>query len=237
MRDIDDNDKSSCFGPKIDGFSSGIHLMNNLLIATLETLLVIVLPLIILYLKGNWQLRTIILCLLSLPVVWYLTYAPIHELSHVAGTYLAGGKIADYKLIPRFWLGEFQVAWVTPVGLTQSWQQLVMTTSPYILDVVSVLAGLFVLRRGFSARAFILGLVFLLLCLRPAFDIVCEFVGLLSGFQGDLFHIQETIGEFPTWSFVVLSLGLSLVTIATIVRRFVGFPETVGAKTQTGGNK
>lgn len=198
--------------------------MNSLFLVTLEILVVVVLPLIVLYLKGNWPLRAVILCLLSIPILWYLTYAPLHELSHIAGTLLAGGTVADYKLIPRFWLGEVQVAWITPVGLTQTWQQLVMTASPYILDVVSVLVGIFVLRKGFSRNPFMLGLVFMVLCLRPAFDLVCESIGLLSGFHGDLYHIQAIAGTAFTWSVVLLSIAFSLFSIATILRRFSGFP-------------
>ena len=226
MQDIDDNDKYSWFAAEIDTFEAGIYLMNNLLLVTLEILVVVDLPLILLYLRGNWPVHTTVLCLLSIPVLWYLTYAPLHELSHMAGTCLAGGTIADYKLIPRFWLGEVQIAWITPVGLTQPWQQLVMTASPYILDAVSILAGVFVLRKGFSRNPFLLGLVFMLLCLRPTFDIVCEVISLLSGFRGDLYHIQAIVGVIATWFFLMLAAGLALFSIVTILRRFRGYPET-----------
>lgn len=64
----------------------------------------------------------IAICLITIIILWYLTYAPLHELSHIVGTYLAGGKVVDVKLIPSFWMGEFAVAWITPVGLSHPWQ-------------------------------------------------------------------------------------------------------------------
>jgi hypothetical protein len=199
--------------------------MNKELLITVEILLVIVTPLLFLYLKGTWPLRTIIPCLLSIPVLWYLTYALLHELSHIAGTYLVGARVVDYKLIPRFWLGEFGRAWITPDGITHSWQQLVSTTSPYILDVLCIVAGLFVLRRNFSKNPFVVGLVFMLLCLRPAFDFVCEAIAFLTGDRGDFYTVQGIMGSNLTWLFIFSSLGLSLLSVLRILRRFVGFPE------------
>jgi hypothetical protein len=195
--------------------------MNKDLLITIEILLVIVAPLLVLYLKGNWPLRTTIACLLSIPVLWYLTYALLHELSHVAGTYLVGGKVVEYKLIPRFWLGELGRAWIKADGITQSWQQLFMTSSPYMLDVVCVVAGIFVLGRNCYKNPFVVGLVFMLLCLRPAFDFVCEAIAFLSGDRGDFYAIQQIVGTFLTWTFIMISLGLSMFSIVTILRRFI----------------
>ena len=56
--------------------------MQNYLLNTCEILLVLVLPLLVLYLKGNWPWRRAIPPLVIIPVFWYFTYAPVHELSH-----------------------------------------------------------------------------------------------------------------------------------------------------------
>ena len=207
--------------------------MNNQSLIILELMLVLVTPLLFLYLKGNWPLRTVIPCLLAIPVLWYLTYSPLHELSHAGAAYLVGGKVTYIKLIPSFWLGEFGRAWITPVGITQSWQQLIMAASPYILDVVCLVAVIFVLRRGFSNNAFLIGFVFMLLCLRPAFDFICEPIAFLFGDRGDFYSIQQIVGTFVTWSFILLSVGLSIFSVLKILRRFTGFPDrmTVAPKT------
>jgi hypothetical protein len=201
-------------------------MMISLWIVTLEILVTIVAPLLYLYLRGTWALRNIIFCLFVIPVLWYLTYSPLHELSHVAGTYLAGGKVTYIKLIPRFWLGEFAQAWITREDITQGWQLLVSTGFPYILDVLSVATGIWFLQRGFAKSAFLVGLVFMLVCLRPFFDLICEAIAFYAGNRNDLYWIAQIVGEFSTWTFLTLSLGLSLVSTLTVLRRFTKFPET-----------
>jgi hypothetical protein len=200
--------------------------MNKELLITFEILLVVVSPLILLYLKSNWHLRTIVLCLLTIPVLWYLTYAFLHEMSHVAGTYLVGGAVVDYKLIPRFWLGELGTAWIRTEGLAHAWQQLVSTGFPYILNVICIFAGFVILNRRFSGNPFVVGLVFMLLCLRPAFDFLSELTGYVSGNRGDYYAIRMMIGSQLFSFYVFCSVGLSLVSIVAILRRFAGFPET-----------
>jgi len=197
--------------------------MQNYLLYMCETLLVVVMPLLVLYLKGNWPLRKIIPPLVVIPILWYFTYAPLHELSHVAGVYLVGGKVIDYRLIPRFWLGEFARAWITPSGIPQSWQQLTMTAFPYMLDIVCFVVATFVFRRDFSRNPFFIGLAFMLLCLRPACDFVFEPIAFLSGDRGDFYAIQQIVGPFAIWSFILISIGLSVYSISSTLGRFVSF--------------
>ena len=199
--------------------------MNNAILFTLEVLLIIPIPLVILYLRGKWPIKVIRVCLTVIPVLWYLTYAPLHELSHIFGTYIAGGSVIDYKLIPRFWMGEFAGAWITPVGLSLPWQKLVMLSTPYVLDLVSIIAGAVVLQRHLSKNAFWAGFLFMLLCLRPTFDLVCEVVGFTNGFMGDLFHIQQIVGSAILSSLLLLSLLVSMYSIHAILKRTSGHPE------------
>lgn len=129
--------------------------MQNYLLFTCEILLVVVMPLLVLYLKGSWPLRKVFPALVIIPVLWYFTYVPLHELSHAAGLYLVGGEAIDYKLLPRFWLGEFSGGWVTPSGITQSWQQLTFSAFPLMLDIVSFVAAIFVFRQCSSRNPFL----------------------------------------------------------------------------------
>jgi len=200
--------------------------MNYYLLITGEILLTVVTPLLFLYHRGTWPQRTSIPCMLSIPVLWYPTYSPLHELSHVAATYLVGGRVTSIKLIPSFWLGEFGHAWITSEGITQSSQQLITTAAPYILDAACLVTGMFVLRRTFSKNPFVVGFVFMLLCLRPAFDFVCEPIAFLTGDRGDFYAVQAIIGGALTWLFIMFSIGFSFISIVVVLRRFVGFPET-----------
>jgi len=206
--------------------------MNNLiLISTIEALLIIAIPLLLLYLRGKWPLKMVIICLFVIPVLWYLTYAPIHELSHILGTYLAGGKVVNFKLIPSFWKGEFAVAWVNTFAFKLPWQNIVMTGAPYLLDFTSIIAGGIVLLRNQSKNVLWVGLIFMLLCLRPTFDLVCETIGFYSGFKGDLYHIQLIVGSGFLTLFLLLSLGLSLLFIYAILKRYTGFAESRSVST------
>lgn len=197
--------------------------MQNYLLFTVEILLVVVMPLLVLYITGDWQLRKIIAPLVIIPVLWYFTYAPLHELSHAAGVYLVGGRVIDYRLIPRFWLGEFIGGWATPSGITQSWQQVTFWVFPYLLDIVCFVVAIFVFRRSSSRNPFFIGLAFMLLCLRPAIDFVFESIGFLTGWRGDLYNIQQVVGPFALWSFVLISIGLSIYAISSTLSHFVSF--------------
>jgi len=205
--------------------------MADLKLITLEVLVIVVVPLIVLFLRGKWPLKTIIICLLVIPVIWYLTYAPIHELSHALGTYIAGGKVTEYKLIPNFWEGVVAVAWIRQTGLNHPWQNLVMSGAPYLLDLLSIIAGAVVMLRYKSKNAYLVGSFFMLLSLRPTFDIVCEAIGFYSGYRGDLYNIQKIVGSAMLSSFLLLFLGLSLFFIYTIIKKYKGFYEKLSPRT------
>jgi hypothetical protein len=201
----------------------------NLWVVTAEILVCVVAPLLFLYRKGGWPQRAAVPCLLSIPVLWYFTYAPLHELSHLLGTYLAGGEATSVKLIPRFWRGEVAGAWVNHVGLDRDWQQLAMLTAPYLLDVAAALLGIALLRPRRIRNPFAVGFGFMLLCLRPLFDLACESVALLAGMRGDLYHVGRIVGIGATWIWIALSLAVAAVSVFVVLRRYTRFPEPQGA--------
>jgi hypothetical protein len=196
--------------------------MHNSLLITGEILIVIVLPLLVLYRRGPWSLRTQIACLLTIPILWYPLYAPLHELGHVAGTYLALGRVVDYKFIPRFWVGEFGHAWIVSEGLRANAQWLLSTAFPYVLDVACVVTGFYLLRPKRVSHGFWVGFLFMLLCLRPAFDFICETIAYRMGDRGDIFYIWTFVGDSATWGSIVLAHGTCLFVIAIILRRYGG---------------
>jgi hypothetical protein len=140
---------------------------------------------------------------------------------------LVGGKVVDIKLIPSFWEGQFAVAWVTTAGLGQSWP--VMTGAPYVIDVACIIVSSVMLRRRLSRNALVAGLLLMLMCLRPTFDLFCETIGFVGGFHGDLWHMQLVIGSAALWSFLLVSLALCLLSVVVILRRYGGFPEPLPA--------
>ena len=91
-----------------------------------------------------------------------------------------------------------------------------MTSAPYVLDGLSVAVGFFALRRRTLNRPFALGVALMLLCLRPAFDVVCETVAFALGGRGDLYHIAQVTGYPVVWVGVLFT-GSSLFTIARVL--------------------
>ncbi len=163
--------------------------------------------------------------MVTIPILWYPLYAPIHELSHLLGDYLVGARVTEVKLIPRFWLGEVAGAWVKAEGITHSWQRLIVTGFPYFLDVVCVAAAILLVRAHFPKTAFFAGFTFMLLCLRPLFDLVCETVGFALGFRGDLYFLDQILGKFLIWVFLLSSIGLALFCIVRVLRHYRVDPE------------
>ena len=201
----------------------------NLLVVTIEIVFIIVIPILILYIKSNWSLRVIILCCASIPILWYFTYAPIHELSHVAGAYLVGRKVTYIKLIPSFWKGEVGRAWINSVGLSDNWRILIEGSFPYLLDVVFIIIGIIVLQKYFHTRPFLFGFLFMLLCLRPTFDLICETITFLSGNKGDLYFIHKTTGTYFIGLFLTISIGLGLFSIYKILKCSIRNSKSVDA--------
>lgn len=192
--------------------------MDRPAIILLEILMTVVLPLLALYLRSAWPLRTTIPCLLLLPVAWYLSYAPLHELSHVAGAYLAGGSVSEARLLPPFWAGEWSKAWIVPVGLVKPWQTTLMTAFPYLVDLLCLSAAPALLRRLRTRGPLLVGFAFLMLLLRPTFDLTCETVAHLGGHRGDLFHLGAILGQGAITAAFTLALGAALFSIALILR-------------------
>jgi len=196
------------------------HVMQNQLVAAVEVLIAVVVPLFFLYLRGPWPLRARVACLLSILALWYLVYAPLHELSHIAGTYLAGGWVTSCKLIPGFRIGEFGRLWSTWDGITSEWQILINTALPYVLDMISLVAAFLLLKRNLFTGAFIVGFLAMLLCLRPAYDLVYETVAFILGERGDIFYVATIAGEGMTLSLALAGIGCSVVITGTIFRRY-----------------
>ncbi len=189
--------------------------MQSYLLVTIEILIIVVMPLLVLYLKGSWPMREVVPSLVIIAVFWYFSYMIFHELSHAAGLYLVGGETLDYRLIPRFWLGEFGggAAWITPSGIPMRWQQLTFHAFPYLVDVICLIVAVPIFKRSLLRNAFFAGLTFMLLCLRPAFNIVGEVIGLLTGWKGDLYNIQQIVGPFALWLFILIAVGLAVYSI------------------------
>jgi len=66
----------------------------------------------------------------------------------------------------------------------------------------------------------------MLLCLRPACDFVFEPIGFLSGIRGDFYVMQQIVGPFAIWSFILISIGLAVYSISSTLSTLLAFQNT-----------
>ena len=191
----------------------------------IEILILVVLPLLVFYLRSNWVSKEIYFNVIILPLIWYLFYAPIHELSHILGCIIVGANITDYRLFTHFWEGSFGFAYVeVQGGLDVNMNSLIILISPYILDFISIIIGYYILTRYKIKNSFLLGLTFLIFCLRPLYDIVDNYIGIFYN-NGDLVLTSKIIGEYITYSYGIISVTISLIAIILLLNKYKNYPK------------
>jgi len=196
----------------------------NPILRTIEILLIIVLPLLILYLRGNWQNKEMYINVTLLPLIWYIFYAPIHEFSHILGSLIVGAEITDYRLFAHFWEGSFGFAYVEfRDGLSVNYSSLVILIFPYILDFISIIAGCFILSKYKIKSSYIFGLTFLILCLRPLYDLIDNYIGIYYN-HSDLVLTAEIIGHSIVYLFGFISIGAGISATIIILNKYKNHP-------------
>ena len=197
----------------------------NAIYRVIEILVLIVFPLLVFYLRSNWKNKEIYVNVIVLPLIWYLFYAPIHELSHILGCIIVGSKITDYRLFTHFWEGSFGFAYVdVQGGLDVNMNSLIILISPYILDFISIIIGYYILTRYKIKNSFLLGLTFLIFCLRPLYDIVDNYIGMFYN-NGDLVLTSKIIGEYITYSYGIISVTISFIAIMLLLNKYKNYPK------------
>lgn len=196
----------------------------NPILRIIEILLIIVLPLLILYLRGNWQNKEMYINVTLLPLIWYIFYAPIHELSHILGSLLVGAEITDYRLFAHFWEGSFGFAYVEfRDGLSVNYSSLVILIFPYVLDFILIIAGYFILSKYKIKNSFLFGLTFLILCLRPLYDLIDNYIGIYYN-HSDLVLTTEIIGQPIVYLFGFISIGTGIVVTIILLIKYKNHP-------------
>ncbi len=197
------------------------------MIGTFSMLICICLPLILFYSRTGWikENSKWKLFIVLLPIFSYLTYAFCHELCHYIGTLLVGREIIDYQLIPRFWKGDFSTAYIEHDGGTD-FQNLIITISPYIRDLIFIPIGFYILRSKRISNAFIVGLLFMFFILSSLSNTFTNFVAYALYQKGDFNKISELIGEF--WALFIGGgiIIYALIFILRVNRLYSGFAKT-----------
>jgi hypothetical protein len=196
----------------------------NAIYRVIEILVLIIFPLLVLYLRSNWTNKEIYVNVIVLPLIWYLFYAPIHELSHMLGCIIVGADITDYRLFAHFWEGSFGFAYVdVKGGLGVNMNSLIILISPYILDFISIIVGYYILTRFKIINSLLFGLTFLIFCLRPLYDIADNYIGIFYN-HSDLVLTSQIIGKLITYSYGFITMIIGIIVAFVILNKYKSYP-------------
>jgi hypothetical protein len=165
---------------------------------------IIILPLIFMEKKLQTETFRLVFRVVSITIIWYLTYAPIHEISHILGFKLTGVEIIEHKLFPHFWKGDFHHAYIIHGDANQT-QKLIGRMAPYAKDLIFALAGFFILRKLSVKKTFVTLLVFTWFVSSGLFDLITNFFGFAAEKTGDFYQTANDIGIGTTY-FIAISM-------------------------------
>lgn len=180
-------------------------------------MLCVILPLVMLMRREKLTKTYEVLSILVIYAVWYLTNVTFHEGSHYLGCMLTGVEITEVRLIPHVWQGDL-VAYVHTPKMTWG-QGAVSLPAPYVLDVVSLLIGVVLLRASGRKGPFLTAMLFMLFCLRPLFDITSNFAGFVVWNQGDFKEMTALFGGAAVYGAGVALSGIALGAVGYLLMR------------------
>ncbi|MGE5360465.1 MAG: hypothetical protein ACM3NQ_15725 [Bacteroidales bacterium] len=162
--------------------------------------------------RSRWPPTQAKWLMVAIPVLLFPLNAPIHEASHIVGTWLMGGAIGQVRLWQPFWKSDAPVAMIETSGLATPTAAFVASVFPYVTDIALLAFGFVLLRRPRIRSAWRFGAFFLFLVLKPSFDITANVVaGSVYGI-GDFSQMAGIVGE--VWA---TALEASLLTGAIIL--------------------
>jgi len=177
---------------------------------TLEIALLLMLPLVIFFQRSSWKMKEYVFLIPIIYVIWYLSYAFLHEICHLSAALMLGKKVYDFQLIPYFWKGELGVGYVK-----SEYNQLTVLM-PYIKDVVFSVIGVSLITKKVIKKPLLTGLALTILVFSPLFDIANNY----------LVYVTQAINDFRAFSDLTSSavahfVGISFLAIPLISTLFL----------------
>jgi len=178
-------------------------------ITTIEIALLLVLPLIVFFQRSSWRTKEYVFLIPIIYLVWYLSYAFLHEIFHLSAAIVLGKKVYTFQLIPYFWKGE------TGVGYVDSEYNQLTVLMPYIKDVFFSVIGTIIILKRVMKKPLTTGIVLTVLVLSPLFDVANNY----------LIYVMQSINDFRAFSDLTNStiahlvgiLFLSITSISTLL--------------------
>lgn len=163
-------------------------------INTIELAVFIILPLIFYYRKMQTSARTYIPYIAVLYLIWFATYALLHESCHVLGSWITGARITECRLIPHFWEGDIKNAYVQS-ELVNKYQLFFSPIFPYLRDILFLFTGYIILKRNKIKNSFLTGLILTVFVLSPIYDVFNNYFAFALGAKNDFYCISGVIGS------------------------------------------
>ena len=184
--------------------------MNNI-ISTLEIALIIILPLIIIYKQNNIKTKIYFKSIVLIYLIWYLTYAFFHEVSHLIGVWILGLKVNDFQLMPHFWKGELGYGYIS-TNYDSALHEFVVDIMPYFRDLILPIAGYLILKRYKISSVFLFGIIIVLLILSPLYDVFNNYFAFVLGSLNDFNAMRHYAGDLGVH---VIGISITIIGIIT----------------------
>jgi hypothetical protein len=195
-----------------------------MIISVLEIALLIMLPLVLFYQRSIWPCKKYLPGIIIIYLIWYLSYAPFHELMHMLGVWIFDKTIYEVKLIPKFWTGDFGSGYVRYDYKGDS-RDFIIILLPYIRDMILLALGYLLMIKTEIKKPFMTGLILVIMILSPLFDIGNNYFAHLLGAMNDFNALGESssksISHLIGISFFLTS---ALITIQILMRN-KNYPE------------
>lgn len=188
------------------------------LLSIIEIAFFIILPLIFFYRRSNWSYQKYIPVLIFLYLIWYSTYALLHEVGHYAGALLLNVEVIDYQLMPHFWEGEYKMGFVRS-AYENNVQEFIIVILPYIRDLLFLLAGYLIFRKKTFQNLFIAALILLIFVLSPLYDIANNYFAYVFGALNDFNALKETTSPIMAHLIGSVFTLLGLITLWNVFGR------------------
>lgn len=170
--------------------------------------------------RSHWSPLTVKWLMAAIPLLLFPLNAPIHETSHMLGTWLAGGSIGQVRLWQPFWQADAPVAMIQTSGLTTPARQFVSSVFPYAVDAALLACGAFIVRRPRIRSAWRFGAFFLFLVLKPSFDIAANVAAWSVYGIGDFGQMAGILGRVSTGALQASLLAGAIGLTVAVVRRY-----------------
>lgn len=105
-------------------------------------ILLVVVPLFAAFAGPRYRDRRPLAVLVAVPLLLFIINAPLHEFAHMLGTWLGGGRVAEYNLVMKFWAPHPQVPMIVTSGLETVAARATASFFPYAVALGFLVTGL-----------------------------------------------------------------------------------------------